>query len=84
MKNLPKKIIVLTSKDVDIQLHTAKWNTYYSSTPVLSTTGACCYKKNTVLSSTFQRNVSAVLCSQQWTQEGKVTKLHTEVSAQKQ
>ena len=40
--------------------------------------------KTTALLSTLQRNVSAVLCSQQWTQEGKVTKIQTQISSQKQ
>ena len=40
--------------------------------------------KNTVWLSTLQRNASTVLCSQQETQEGKVTKIQTQVSSQKQ
>ena len=40
--------------------------------------------KNTALLITLQRNASTVLCSQQWTQEGKVTKIQTHVSSQKQ
>ena len=30
------------------------------------------------------KNASTVLCSQQWTQEGKVTKIQTQVLSQKQ
>ena len=50
MKNYDekKKIIVSTSKNVDIQLHITKWNTYYSSAVVLSTIGSC-LQKNTPL-----------------------------------
>ena len=33
--------------------------------------------KNTALLSTLQRIASTVLCSQQWSQEGKVTKIQT-------
>ena len=53
----------------------------------------CCYfiynwvlfaQKYTAFLSTLQRNASTVLCSQQWTQEGKVTKIQTQVSSQKQ
>ena len=52
----------------------------------------CCFiynwvlfaQKNTALLSTLQRNVSTVLCSQQWTHEGKVTKIEAQVSSQKQ
>ena len=40
--------------------------------------------KYTVLSSTLQRNASTVSCSQQWTQEGKVTEIPIQVSPQKQ
>ena len=40
--------------------------------------------KNTVLLSTLQRNVSTALYRQQWTQEGKVTKILIQVSSQKQ
>ena len=40
--------------------------------------------KYTVLLSTLQRNASIVLCSQQWTQEDKVTKIQNQVSSQKQ
>ena len=38
----------------------------------------------TVLLSTLQRKPWTVLCSKQWTQEGKVTKIQTQVSSQKQ
>ena len=38
----------------------------------------------TALLSTLQRNASTVLCSQHWTQEGKVTKIQFQVSSQKQ
>ena len=41
-------------------------------------------QKYTVLSSTLQRNAPTVSCSQQWTQEGKVTKIQTQVLSQKQ
>ena len=41
-------------------------------------------KKYAVLLSTLQRNASTVLCSQQWTQEGKVAKVQTQVSSPKQ
>ena len=41
-------------------------------------------QKYTALLSTLLRNASAVLCSQQWTQEGKVTKIPIQVSSQKQ
>ena len=41
-------------------------------------------QKNTALLSTLQRNASTVLCSQQWTQEGKVTIIQIQVSSQKQ
>ena len=41
-------------------------------------------KKNTASFSTLQRNASTVSYSQQWTQEGKVTKMQTQVSSQKQ
>ena len=52
----------------------------------------CCFiynwvlfaQENTLLLSTLQRNASTGLCSQQWTQEGKVTKIQTQVSSQKQ
>ena len=52
----------------------------------------CCFiynwvlfaQKYTALLSTLQRNASTVFCSQQWTQEGKVTKIQTQVSSQKQ
>ena len=40
--------------------------------------------KYTVLSSTLQRNASTVSLSQQWTQEGKVTKIPNRVSSKKQ
>ena len=40
--------------------------------------------KYTVLSRTLYRNASTVSCSQQWTQEGKVTKIPIQVSPQKQ
>ena len=40
--------------------------------------------KYTVLSSKLQRNASTVSSSQQWTQEGKVTKIPIQVSSQKQ
>ena len=39
------KINVSTSKNVDNQLHITKWNTYYSSTVILSTSGSCLHKK---------------------------------------
>ena len=42
-----------------------------------------CTKKYRFLS-TLQRNSSTGLCSQQWTQEGKATKIPTQVSLQKQ
>ena len=41
-------------------------------------------QKYTVLLGTLQRKASTVLCSQQWTQEGKVTKIQTQASSQKQ
>ena len=41
-------------------------------------------QKYTALLSTLQRNASTVLCSQQWMQEGKVTKIQIQVSSQKQ
>ena len=52
----------------------------------------CCFIYNWVLFpqrytavlSKLQGNVSTVLCSQQWTQEGKVTKIQIQVSSQKQ
>ena len=53
----------------------------------------CCYfiyrwvsfaQKYTALLSTLRRNASTVLCSQQWTQGGKVTKFQIQVSSQKQ
>ena len=47
----------------------------------LSTIGSCLH---TALLSTLQRNASTVLCSQQWTQEGKVTKIQIQMSSQKQ
>ena len=40
--------------------------------------------KYTVLSSTLQRNASTVSCTQQWTQQGKVTKIPIQVLSQKQ
>ena len=53
----------------------------------------CCYfiyswllfaQKYTALLGTLQKNASTVLCSQQWTQEGKVPKIQMQVSSQKQ
>ena len=41
-------------------------------------------QKYTGLLSTLQTNASTGLCSQQWTQEGKVTKIQIQVSSQKQ
>ena len=43
MKNICRRrmIFVSTSKNLDIQLHFKKWNTYYSSVIVLSATGTC-------------------------------------------
>ena len=41
-------------------------------------------QKYTVWLSTLQRNASIVLLSQQWTEEGKVTKIQTQVPPQKQ
>ena len=45
--------------------------------------GLVCSKKN-VLLSTLQSNASRGFCSQQWTQEGKVPNIQTQVSSQKQ
>ena len=42
------------------------------------------WTKYTALLSTLQRNASTVLCIQQRTQEGKVTKIQIQVSSQKQ
>ena len=53
-------------------------------TPLITTCWVLFAKKYTVLLSTLQRNVSTVLSSQQWTEEGKVTKIQTQVSSQKQ
>ena len=49
----------------------------------------CCFiynwvlfaEKYTVLLSTLEKKASTVLCSQQWTQEGKVTKIQTQTSS---
>ena len=41
-------------------------------------------QKDTILFSTLQKKASTVLWIQQWTQEGKVKKIQTEVSSQKQ
>ena len=41
-------------------------------------------QKYTVLLSTLQRNASTNSCSQQWTQEGKLTKIPIQMSSQKQ
>ena len=41
-------------------------------------------QKYTVLSSTIQENVSTALYRQQWTQEGKMTKIRIQVSLRRQ
>ena len=52
----------------------------------------CCFiyiwvffaQKYTVLLGKLRRNASTALCSQQWTREGEMTKVQTQVSSQKQ
>ena len=56
---------------------------HFYSSAVVSSTISSCLRKNNVLSSTLEKNASTALCSQQWKQ-GKVTKMQTQVSWQKQ
>ena len=85
MKNYAEEeIIASTLEIVDIQFHVTNCNTYFSSSVVSSTFVSCLHKNYTVLLSTLQLYASTALCSQQWTQEGQMMKIQTQMLSQKQ
>ena len=57
-----RNIFVSTSKNVDIQLHITKMNTYYSSPVVLSTIGSCLHK-NTPLCWAHSKEMFQQFCA---------------------
>ena len=84
-KTLPKK--------KDFCLNRGKWWYWASHNKVDDLSLLCCCfiynwvlfaQKYSFFLSTLQRNTSIALCSQQWTQEAKVTKVQTQKLSQKQ